>query len=691
MDQAFKNPEQDIAISQNSNQLELRYGGCSLQGRRDENQDALIVKHPKLTAERELKGSIACIADGVSCSSHGQQASHTSVMQFVTDYYATPNSWTVKKSAQKVLTALNSWLFSSSEKQNLSHNSLVTTFSAVIFKSNTAHIFHVGDSRIYRYRSPLEHNQTANQSAGDQQRDSEKKRNKLHQKQSSPFHKQSNPLNNQSNTLQKQSNPLTLLTRDHQRKSFGDNHFLTRALGMDNKLDIDYQAIPLQQGDIFLLTTDGVHDYLSEAEILAELDKMKHPFGEGNQEASGTLKETQNLDTSSSQASIEQRNTLNADHFETTTHSLCHKALSHNSKDNITSLLVEVTHLPKPSHLEFQANIRSRVIPPALKVGNTIDGFKVTKVIHAGARSHVYQVTEIDTQKEYIFKAPSLHYSEDQDTITGFCNEQWAGTQLDNKKIMKVYPCPPHSKFLYQLCEPIQGITLRQWMFDNQSIVRSTDKLDEIRRIIRDVISAVRVLQRADMVHRDLKPENIMLLPSGEIKLIDLGAVLVKSLQELEPKDTASGQHSKQAPLGAANYIAPEYLNSGEASIQSDLFSVGVICYEMLTGELPYKEMDTQSLAKARHQEWHYISFVDKHSHLPAWLDLTLKKACHPSPNSRYQVLSEFVEDIYSPNSSLVEKQKNSPFINRQPLQFWKLLALLLGFVAIAEFLLLLQ
>ena len=690
MDQAFKNPEQDLDTSQTSNQLELRYGGCSLQGRRDENQDALIVKHPKLTAERELKGSIACIADGVSCSTHGQQASHTSVMQFVTDYYATPNSWTVKKSAQKVLTALNSWLFSSSEKQKLTHNSLVTTFSAVIFKSNTAHVFHVGDSRIYRYRAPQEQPST-NQSSISRSSINQPSINQSSINQSSA----KNNVNTESSD-QKRSHTLTLLTRDHQRKSYGDNHFLTRALGMDNKLDIDYQAIPLQQGDIFLLTTDGVHEYLLEAEILTELNKMKNSSLNGNQEASALAKDQQNLDSSAAQVTTQSLatqplTTLSADHFESTAQSLCHKALAHNSKDNITSLLVEVSHLPKPSHLEFQANLRSRVIPPALKIGNTIDGFQVTKVIHAGARSHVYQVTEIETQKEYIFKTPSLHYSDDQDTITSFCNEQWAGTQLDNSKIMKVYPYPAHSKFLYQLCEPIQGITLRQWMFDNQSVARSAAKLDEIRRIIRDVISAVRVLQRADMVHRDLKPENIMLLPNGDIKLIDLGAVLVKSLQELEPKDAVNGSRSKQAPLGAANYIAPEYLNSGEASIQSDLFSVGVICYEMLTGELPYKEMDTQSLAKARHQEWHYHSFVDKHPHLPAWLDLTLKKACHPSPNSRYQILSEFVEDIYSPNSGLVDKQKNSPFINRQPLQFWKLLALLLGFVAIAEFLLLLQ
>lgn len=170
---------------QASNQLKLNYGGYSHQGVRNENQDAIIVKHPKTRAEQEFKGSVACIADGVSCSEQGQKASHTSVMQFITDYYATPESWSIQRSAQKVLTSLNSWLFNASfseldDDKQLDHNTMVSTFSAVIIKSNTAHIFHVGDSRIYLLRD-----------------------GKIQQ-----------------------------LTRDHTRKNLVNTHYLTRALGM---------------------------------------------------------------------------------------------------------------------------------------------------------------------------------------------------------------------------------------------------------------------------------------------------------------------------------------------------------------------------------------------------------------------------------------------------------------------------
>lgn len=122
----------------------------------------------------------------------------------------------VKRSANQVLTALNAWLYQEGSKQGLSHNGLVTTFSALILKSNTAHLFHVGDTRIYLLRD----------------------------------------------------NKLRLLTHDHQRINFGKSAYLTRALGMDSKLDVDYQTLSLQQGDRFILSSDGLHDYLAHNELL---------------------------------------------------------------------------------------------------------------------------------------------------------------------------------------------------------------------------------------------------------------------------------------------------------------------------------------------------------------------------------------------------------------------------------------
>ncbi|MFA0372739.1 serine/threonine protein kinase, partial [Vibrio sp. 10N.222.54.F6] len=273
-----------------------------------------------------------------------------------------------------------------------------------------------------------------------------------------------------------------------------------------------------------------------------------------------------------------------------------------------------------------------------LKLGQSIDNYMVLEVLYAGSRSHVYRVMHKETQTEFVLKVPSVQYHDSPAQLSAFFNEQWAGILLNNKKVMKVYPTPEHSQFLYQICEWVEGITLRQWMYDNPK-----PSLKQVRDILDKITQGIRVLQRADMVHRDLKPENIMIQRDGEIKIIDLGAVLVRGIEE------GSKSEQDSVPLGAVNYIAPETIKHNTATTSSDLFSIAVIGYEMLTGELPYSEMSAQSLKQSRHHQWEYQSLTQKRTDIPAWVDLVLQKACAESPSERHQVLGDFVADLYTP------------------------------------------
>ncbi len=249
---------------QHKTELELCIGGYSDPGRRQVNQDAFAVKKPALASEKRYKGFTACIADGVSCSSNAQQASQTSVTQFIADYYSTPESWSVQKSAGKVLNSLNSWLFQQSSGSDLRHNGLITTFSAVIFKAAAVYLFHAGDTRIYRYRA----------------------------------------------------GGLTQLTRDHSRTQYGKKDFLIRALGMDCHLDVDVQTMKLQADDIFLLTSDGIHDSLTERFLQQRIAAV-------------------NNNTSSS-ASLEQL-----------AENISQQAFTNGSKDNLSCLIIAVKHVPQ--------------------------------------------------------------------------------------------------------------------------------------------------------------------------------------------------------------------------------------------------------------------------------------------------------------------------------------------------------
>ncbi|MBF8270303.1 MAG: protein kinase [Gammaproteobacteria bacterium] len=131
--------------------LTVRIGQFSDPGNKPANQDfhgAMVPEPPLL----DTKGVAIAIADGISSSEHGRVASESCVTGFLEDYLCTPETWSVKKSVEQVLTALNTWLYSQGRHEQNRHRGHVTTLSALILKSTTAHFIHVGDSRIHHVR-----------------------------------------------------------------------------------------------------------------------------------------------------------------------------------------------------------------------------------------------------------------------------------------------------------------------------------------------------------------------------------------------------------------------------------------------------------------------------------------------------------------------------------------------------------
>ena len=195
--------------------LRISLGQYSDKGRKPSNQDfhgALIPNEPLLS----LKGIAIAIADGVSSSDVSHIASESAVRNFFADYYCTPESWSVKTSAERVLTAINAWLHSQTRRSQYAYDrdrGYVCTLSAMVLKSTTAHLFHAGDCRIYRI-------------AG---------------------------------------NALEQLTDDHRVVVSSKRTYLGRALGINPQIEIDYHAIALEKGDVFLLATDGVYEYVTRA------------------------------------------------------------------------------------------------------------------------------------------------------------------------------------------------------------------------------------------------------------------------------------------------------------------------------------------------------------------------------------------------------------------------------------------
>jgi protein phosphatase len=583
-------PAPAIGAGDAQRKLDIEFGGYTTAGTKPRNEDAFAAHQPK-GAALQLKGVAGCIADGASCSENAQLASETSVTHFISDYYSTPDTWPVKTAAARVLSALNSWLYHHGKQSVLPHNGLVTTFSAVIIKSTSAHIFHSGDSRIYRYR------------AGE----------------------------------------LQLLTRDHVHAQRHGENFLTRALGIDSHLEMDYEIEEVEIGDILLLSTDGVHGVLNNAELIEQLTALE-------------------------------------DRPEQCARALVDMALRKGSTDNLSCLLLRVRDLPHADIDEVHRQLTQLAIPPVLEVGQSIDGFRVQRILHSGTRSHLYIVTSNientldDDKKWYVLKAPSENFAEDAQYLEGFMREQWVASRINHSGIMKIVARPANSPFLYLLCEYIEGKTLRQWLFDNPK-----PSLESVRTITRDLISALRALQRMHMTHRDLKPENIMVTTAGEIKIIDFGTVHVGGLEEVQ------SPLGEGPPVGSADYIAPEYLLGDSGAFHSDIFSLGVIVYEMLTGHVPYKLSQAQQRHLKGLHEYRYTSARQYRSDLPLWIDLALEKSTQPNVRLRYHVLSEMLRDLCEPNVDMLRAHQHAPLLQRNPIRFWQSTTLILLVIVVVQ------
>lgn len=556
--------------------LSITLGQYSEQGLKEENQDfygALTPEEPQLSN----KGIAIAIADGVSSCIAGREAAESCVGSFLSDYYSTPDSWTVKTSAHKILTAINSWLYSKGQQSDISSRGMITTFSSLVLKSTTGHIFHVGDSRVYRM----------------------------------------------------QGKNLECLTTDH-RRWVGDKDYLNRAMGIDVHLEIDYRRIELEAGDIYVLTTDGVHDFIADKEI-ARL-----------------ISENHNLDQAAK--------------------AIVQFALDSGSTDNITCQVLRIDTLPVQSANEAHKELTRLPFPPDLEPGMILDGYRIEREIHTSNRTQVYKAEDVETGQLVVIKTPSVNYEDNATYIESFIREEWVGKRIHNSRVLTVYDKDRPRQCLYYVTEYIDGQTLRHWMDQH-----SKPDIKEVRLLVEQIVTGLRAFHRLEMLHQDLKPENIMLDATGKIRIIDFGSTKIAGIAEI------SSPIERLSLLGTQNYTAPEYLLGQPGSNRSDIFSLATITYELLTGKLPYgTSLENDDTSRAATNLIYHTS-TQHNPMIPLWMDRTLQKAVHPDPMQRYGTLSEFVHDLSHPNPEFM-KDQSRPLLESNPSKFWRLLAIAMVF-----------
>ena len=558
-------------MSQRVSEVKASVGFASETGPRKRNEDfGGAVFGPELPVPRG--DVVAAISDGIGSAKGGREAAEIAVRGFLDGFSDLPETMEVRRAGAIVLNALNGWIHSQGQRDpNLT--GMGCTFTALVLRGRVAHVLHVGDTRAYRLSRDR----------------------------------------------------LTCLTTDHVRPGgAGRSNILTRALGVETEVRLDYTNQPVAQHDRFLLCSDGVHAYLA-AETIA-----------------GIMRERVSS--------------------EDTARALVAAALDAGSTDNCTALVLDVVGLPSAELAEIGANIAQLPLIAVPLGGETIDGFVLKVLLSEGRYTRLFGAEDEVEGGEVALKFPKPLVASVAAYRAAFIREAWVGARVTSPWLGHVIELPPgRQTCLYTVMPLYQGELL-----ETRLTRRPALGLEQGRQIAIMLARAVAALHRVGIVHRDIKPDNVILEGEGSLKLIDFGVVRVPGLEDSAPEDIP----------GTPAYMAPEMFDGEPGNEATDIYALGVTMFRAFTGEFPYGNPDATS--PPRRERPAKLSAL--RPDLPAWLQAALGRAIAIDPTERFRDMTEFALEMEAgPVRAPFAVQRPRTLYERNPLRFWQGVAALLA------------
>ena len=543
--------------------FDVDIGHATERAARAVNEDfAAAARH---APHEESLGFIAAIADGVSSGGQGLMAAQTSVMALVEDYFGAPATWDTTVVLDRVIGAHNSWL-SAHNRRNL--EAAMSTLTAVALRGHGWTLAHVGDTRAYLLR-------------GDECR---------------------------------------RLTQDHALDHPDLRSQLTRAMGLDDAVRVDYLQGDLHLGDSFVLLTDGVHGCLASAQIQALA-----------------------LQGTAQQAS----------------EALVRAALAAGTQDNATALVVRVQGLARARLEDAVSSSRQLPVPRRLRVGETIDGFVVTALVADTGVHLLYQVRDPATGALKALKTLHPSRASDPQERAMLAHEAWLSERVSDRAeegFVRLHAVPDATEF-YLLYDWHSGQTLEQLF------ARRGARGLAVADVVAWSLAAARALgrlHRLGVIHRDVKPGNLHLGEDGQLRLLDLGVALSGN-ETAEQRDLHAGTPS---------YMNPELWEGARADARSDLFALGVAMYQLLSGHLPYGEIEPYQTMRYR-RDAKPLSRLRPDA--PIWLDHLVLKAVARDPKARFETADELMLALERGASRPLAAPLGTPMLARDPLALWQI------------------
>lgn len=275
---------------------------------------------------------------------------------------------------------------------------------------------------------------------------------------------------------------------------------------------------------------------------------------------------------------------------------------------------------------------------------NTIGKYEIIGVLGQGGMGVVYRAADKMLARHVAIKTLTEDVAEDPEMLQRFYQEAEKTARLNHPNIVTIYDVGVHNGLPYIVMEYVEGESLDNLIRTNRAVSLIT-KL----KIIEDVCSALGYAHRCNVIHRDVKPANVIVQPNGVSKLLDFGIARLEK-RELDVHLTRAG-----SVIGTVPYMAPERLRSGALDRRSDIFSTGVVLYQLLTGHLPFNGEElaiVQEILREKHPP-----LASHLAHYPPALETVIDRALAKDPDERYSAAEEMAAELSSIAKELKREQ----------------------------------
>jgi serine/threonine protein phosphatase PrpC len=529
---------------------------------RAKNEDVAASWEASSIDELRKRGAVAIIADGVGGHGGGDIAAQLAV-ESALDVFKTCKPGSLNSMLSQMINRANLAVYDAGMNAPSTESRMQTTLTAVIFRNDQIAVGHVGDCRTYLIHDGIARCLTADHTA-------------------IPFGQKIGLYESQIRT----SSPL--------------RGGLTRSIGNQPIVAIDFATANVYAGDYVVQCTDGVHVFFTEHE-LAETVTHLPPL-----EACDALLKL---------------------------------AVTRGTEDNITIQIIKIERIQAVGYYRGSPIYRETApMGHELEAGDVLDGrFEILDVISRSGMATIFKALDRQTGIPIALKVPFMQYENDPGFFSRFQREEKISLSLDHPSILKVVPVEASAKSRpYIAMELLSGQTLDQIM----QVERPMDVPKAIK-IVADICDALAHMHERNIVHRDLKPANIMVCDDGSLRIIDFGIAKAAGMRRI----TFTGFSTA---MGTPDYMAPEQVKGRRGDQRTDIYSLGAILYEMVTGHTPFEGQNPFLIMQAR-VTGDPEAPSNFNSEISPQLEEIILHALEREPRNRYASAAEMQRDLLEP------------------------------------------